>query len=225
MNWKSSQTWLLVGAVALALFAIYTFASPDTMLQPVASPQENLQTTSAGRTSSRAQATPRVERIPGIEPLRTDLLEPVSATFRSGRNIFAFVEPPPPPPPAPPPPPPDKDKDGIPDFQDNCPGLANPDQTDIDRNGVGAACQEGNEIPPPPPPPQPPAFNYKYLGTFGSASRPIATFSSNGEIVNVRVGETFGNGRFTLRKIGIESVDIGFPGFPADVTRRIPLGQ
>ncbi|MFL5309495.1 MAG: thrombospondin type 3 repeat-containing protein, partial [Myxococcales bacterium] len=38
------------------------------------------------------------------------------------------TEPPPPPPPPPPLPPPDKDKDGVPDFRDNCPGVANPSQ-------------------------------------------------------------------------------------------------
>ena len=84
------------------------------------------------------------------------------------------------------------------------------------------------EPPPPPPPPpaapQPPPFNYKYIGTFGRPENPIATFSGNGEIVNVRVGETI-QGKFILRTIGIESVEIGYVGFPPDVKSRIPLGQ
>jgi hypothetical protein len=119
--------------------------------------------------------------------------------------------------------PPDKDKDGVPDFQDNCVALANPDQVDIDRNGIGDACQTTPVIPPPPPPPTPPEFNYKFLGSFGTAARPIAAFSSGDEIVNVRMGETFG-GKFILRNIGIESVDIGFVGFPPDVRKRVPIG-
>jgi hypothetical protein len=34
----------------------------------------------------------------------------------------------------------DTDRDGIPDDVDNCPGVANPDQTDSDGDGVGDAC-------------------------------------------------------------------------------------
>jgi len=134
--------------------------------------------------------------------------------------------PPPPPPPKPPPPPPDRDKDGVPDFRDNCPDVYNPDQKDIDENGVGDACQQGPVVAKihPPPEPVPPPFTYKYIGTFGSAANPIATFSGNGEIINVRVGETI-DGKFILKNIGIESVDIGFVGFPPNKTTRVPLGQ
>ena len=78
--------------------------------------------------------------------------------------------------------------------------------------------------PPPPAAPQPPPFNYKYIGTFGRPENPIATFSGSGQIVNIRVGETI-DGKFILRTIGIESVEIGYVGFPPDVKSRIPLGQ
>lgn len=37
-------------------------------------------------------------------------------------------------------PPVDTDNDGVPDSQDNCPNVANPDQKDSDGNGVGDAC-------------------------------------------------------------------------------------
>jgi hypothetical protein len=37
-------------------------------------------------------------------------------------------------------PPSDKDNDGIPDYQDNCPNVPNPDQTDSDGNGIGDEC-------------------------------------------------------------------------------------
>jgi hypothetical protein len=70
----------------------------------------------------------------------------------------------------------------------------------------------------------PPTFPYKYIGTFGRPDNPIATFSGNGQLVNVRVGETIEE-KFILRSIGIESVEIGYVGFPPDVKTRVPLGQ
>lgn len=39
------------------------------------------------------------------------------------------------------PPPPDQDGDGVPDTLDNCPTVANPDQTDADGDGTGDACE------------------------------------------------------------------------------------
>ncbi|BDY00758.1 hypothetical protein TPCV302_01500 [Cutibacterium avidum] len=33
-----------------------------------------------------------------------------------------------------------RDGDGVPDTRDNCPTIANQDQTDTDHNGVGDAC-------------------------------------------------------------------------------------
>lgn len=218
MDWRNWRTWLLLVGGILAIFAIYTFASPNTPRDSATMEQGGPQDQRAGLKAERT----RVALTGGLEPIHREWLEPQSGTFRSGRNLFSFVEPPPPPPPKPVLPP-DRDGDGVPDHLDNCPDVYNPDQTDLDRNGIGAACQEGVEIPPPPPPPTPPAFPYKYLGTFGTASRPIAAFSSGDQIVNVRVGETFG-GHFILRSIGIESVDIGFVGFPPDVTKRIPVG-
>ncbi|MHC5023565.1 MAG: lamin tail domain-containing protein [Planctomycetota bacterium] len=38
-------------------------------------------------------------------------------------------------------PPPDADGDGIPDAEDNCPDLPNPDQSDCDNDGIGDVCE------------------------------------------------------------------------------------
>ena len=78
--------------------------------------------------------------------------------------------------------------------------------------------------PQPPPQPVPPQFPYHYIGTFGTAENPIATFSGEGKIVNVHAGEII-DGKFILRGIGIESVEIGYVGFPPEQKTRIAIGQ
>src|SRR5919112_2274055 len=45
----------------------------------------------------------------------------------------------------------DTDGDGVPDNSDNCPQVANPDQRDEDRDGVGRVCDPSDNPPPPPP--------------------------------------------------------------------------
>jgi len=221
MDWMNWKTWTTIGLALVAIFAIYTFAATN---RPVAPPVP----AAAPQTAGTAVRTPPVSAAPGVGVIHTEWLDMQSGSYKSERNLFAYKEPPPPPPPPPkpPPPPPDRDKDGIPDFRDNCPDVYNPDQKDEDENGIGDACQQGPIIKKvhPPPEPVPPPFTYKYIGTFGSAANPIATFSGNGEIINVRVGETI-DGKFVLKNIGIESVDIGFVGFPPNKTTRVPLGQ
>ncbi len=219
MNWK---TLTIAGVVLAALFAIYTFASPDAPIVSSEVPASRETAKPAAQTTVKTPIS-----TPGVDSIHFEWLDAQAGSYKSARNLFAFKEPPPPPPPPapkPPPPPPDRDHDGVPDFKDNCPDLPNPDQTDIDRNGIGDACQTTAVIPPPPPPPVPPNFIYKYIGTFGPPNNQLATFINGDEIINAHVGDTFAQ-RFILRGIGIESVEIGFVGFPKDVTRRIPLGQ
>jgi hypothetical protein len=216
MDWMNWKTWTAAALVILAVFAIYTFAAPDTRNDVAVTAPEPADT--SGKKSAPT---------PGVEPVRTDLLEAASGSYRSSRNLFAYKEPPPPPPPPPappPPPPPDQDKDGVPDFRDNCVSAANPDQRDVDQDGIGTVCEQTPEVPPPPPPPVPPQFTWKFIGMFGRPQNPIATFARDGDLVNVRVGETI-EGKFVLRRIGIESAEIGFVGFPPDVTQKVPLGN
>lgn len=213
MDWTSWKTWTAAAVIALALFAIYSFAAPDA---------------STGAPPAVTVGIPRADtsRTPGVAPVHLDLLDVESGSYHSDRNLFSYKEAPPPPPPqvVTPPPPPDKDRDGIPDFRDNCVSTPNPDQQDIDHDGAGTACESESEIAPPPPAPEPPAFTWKFIGMFGSPRSPIATFARDKDILNARVGDIV-EGKFILRRIGIESVEIGFVGFPRDRTQRIPLGQ
>lgn len=218
MTFADRKLWILGGGAVVLLSALWLFGSNDPDPVAQASPRTQPRRMAAARNGTPGPAS--------IEPIHLEWLQPSTGSYRSRRNLFDYVEPPPPPPPPPPqpaPPPPDRDGDGVPDFQDNCPDVANPDQSDIDRDGVGTACETEPEKVPPPPPPQPPAFRYKFIGTFGPPEAPIAVFTADGELLNVRRGETFG-GKFVLLNIGIESVDIGFVGFPPDVRRRIPVG-
>ena len=227
MDWMNWKTWTTIGVILIAIFAIYAFANSRGGDEPLPAPAAA--STPASPQKARA---PQTAGTPGVPMLHSEWLDPQPGNYKIERNLFTFREPPPPPPPPPPkvqPPPPDQDHDGIPDFRDNCPTVYNPDQKDSDNNGIGDACdtawQEFIKLhPPPPPKPVPPQFTMKYIGTFGPAANPIATFEGNGEIVNVRVGETI-DGKFILRSIGIESVEIGFVGFPADEKTRVPLGQ
>jgi len=49
----------------------------------------------------------------------------------------------------------DGDADGVADLADNCPITSNPDQADSDRDGVGDACEDANDLPSLAPPPIP----------------------------------------------------------------------
>lgn len=217
MDWKNWKTWSLLTAVVLALLVIYAFGNPAGLLRDVnTSPATD--TTPAG--ASQGESPVEAESL-----VRLEMVEPQASSYEIDRNLFGFVEPPPkppPPPPKPPPPPPDSDGDGVPDARDNCPDVPNPDQKDIDRDGIGTACDD-DEKPPPPPKPKPPAFDWKFLGTFGPPHAPIATFSKGGEIVNVREGDVIG-GKFVLKKIGLESAVIGYVDFPNETTR-LAIGQ
>lgn len=118
----------------------------------------------------------------------------VAETYEPGRDPFRFYQPPPPPPEPAPPPVPPPP-----------PRVA----------------------PPPPPPepavPQPPPVDVQYLGRFGPEDDPIAVFSNGEEIYNVRTGGVI-QGKFRVARIGYESADLAFVGFPDAPAERLPIG-
>jgi hypothetical protein len=113
----------------------------------------------------------------------------------SGRDLFDLREPTHPPPPTPTPAPPGP---GDPRFIGPLPP------------------------PPPPPAPRPPDITFKFIGTFGRKARPIAVVVQGDQVYVAQAGDTL-FGKFVLRKVGYESIDVGFVGFPESETRRVGI--
>ena len=76
--------------------------------------------------------------------------------------------------------------------------------------------------PPPPPPPQPPAIAFQFTGTFGNPKEPVAAIVAGDRLLLVRQGDVV-DGKFIIRRVGYESLDVGFVGFPEKEVRRIPI--
>ena len=119
-------------------------------------------------------------------------------SMQEGRNIFDFRAPTLPPPPTPTPAPPPPPAPGDPRFVGPLPP------------------------PTPTPTPPPPEISFKFIGIFGSKEKPIAALSQGGTILNAREGDVV-FGQFILRKIGYESIDVGFVGRDPKETRRLGL--
>ena len=69
--------------------------------------------------------------------------------------------------------------------------------------------------------PHPPEIDVRYLGSFGPRAHPIAVFADTGtNVYNAREGDTL-EGKFIVQRIGYESVDLAFVGFPDVPARRL----
>ena len=77
-------------------------------------------------------------------------------------------------------------------------------------------------LPPPTPTPRPPEVSFKFIGTFGPKEHPIAVVQQGDQVLNVRAGDKL-FGKFILKKVGYESIDVGFVGFPESETRRLGI--
>jgi hypothetical protein len=140
-----------------------------------------------------------------VAPDEVPLLSPADLEPRKGtrdvetsRDLFDFREPTPRPLPTPTPAPPPPPRPGDPAF-------------------VGP-------LPPPPPPPTPvpPEIQFRFIGSFGPKDRPIAVLALGDELVNARVGDVVFQ-RFILRRVGYESIDVGFVGYSPAETRRLAI--
>ena len=159
------------------------------------------------RPSSRA----RRNAARSIDPpaVALDRLEapPSGETFSIGRNLFRYGAPKPP----------------------QAPPGAPAGKPAIWRPGGGAPPPAADQpLTPPvvqtaPPKPQPPPVTVRYLGAFGPKGRTVAVFTDGGEIYDVFEGETFAS-KYVLRRINLETVELGFVGFPDDQIEKLEVG-
>jgi hypothetical protein len=132
-----------------------------------------------------------------VERLRLADLDLEPGEFEIGRDPFRFAAPPPAPPPKP-------------AARQNQPpkrARANP-QAQPNRGAAN---------------PQPPPVDVEYLGRFGPVDGPIAVFSDGREIFNVQQGGVLKE-HFLVDKIGYESADLLFVGFPDVPAKRLAVG-
>ncbi len=144
-------------------------------------------------------------RLADVDIPRLDLeaLRREAATYTPGRDPFRFGPPPAsarPEPPKPQPPPPRSP-----------PTRAEPVQAPVTAPAAS------------PPKPKPPPVDFVYLGSFGPADRRIAVFIKDDEIHNALAGDVLLD-RFIVDKIGFESADIKFVGFPEAPEQRLEAG-
>lgn len=72
--------------------------------------------------------------------------------------------------------------------------------------------------------PRPPAVDIIYLGTMGRDDDPVAVFSDGSAIYNALTGDLVKD-QFQVQRIGYESVDLLFVGFPDEPAVRLAIGR
>jgi hypothetical protein len=181
------------------VFAVVRWRGRDRQAAP---PPGNTATLSTEGDEPRRGGRPRPrevspDEVPLISPDDLDP-RPSGRAAGAGRDLFDFRPPTerPLPTPTPPPPPPPAPGDA---------GFVGP-------------------LPPPPPPPTPapPDIGFRFIGSFGPRERPIAVLVLGDQVVNARAGDVVFD-QFIVRKVGYESIDIGFVGFSPSETRRLGI--
>jgi hypothetical protein len=138
-----------------------------------------------------------------VEILRVADLDRTPRPLVAGRDPWRFIDPPPPPIKPPPPP-----------RQPTAAELAELErrrreaELEAERQRLEAAK------------PRPPEFTMEYLGYFGPADKKIAVFMNGKNQINVLEGDKIQN-QFIVERIGYESVDIRFVGFPDVPPKRV----
>ena len=152
--------------------------------------------------SSRQGTTETVE-LPEVVDLRLDDLQAVSGDFEQGRDPFNQQEPDP----EPAPPPPEASRTALQEAMER----ARQQRNEESEARVARAT------------PKPPPVDVVFLGSFGPSSSRLAVFSDGSEIFNVGEGDVLKN-KFVVVRIGFESADLGFVGFPEAPAQRLEIG-
>ncbi|HEX6901568.1 MAG TPA: hypothetical protein VF789_17705 [Thermoanaerobaculia bacterium] len=138
-----------------------------------------------------------------VEILRVADLDRQPGPLVAGRDPWRFIDPPPPPIKPPPPP-----------RQPTAEELAELERrrlAELERARL-AAIEAAK--------PRPPEFTMEYLGYFGPEDKKIAVFTNGKNQINVLEGDRIQN-QFIVERIGYESVDIRFVGFPDVPAKRV----
>lgn len=132
-----------------------------------------------------------------VEVIRSDRLEVAPRPFEVGRDLFRYGPPPPPPPPS-------------------------PEELARQRREAEARRLAAEEAARRAAVPRPPAVTVRFLGSFGPERKRIAVFTASDgrSVLNALEGDVL-EGRFVVVRIGFESVDLGFVGFPDVAPRRL----
>jgi len=157
---------------------------------------------SGGRTTGLAEQDWRTT-LPEVEELHSSALEVGTEALSEGRDPFQAGRPEPPPQPK-------------------------PTESDIRQRIEEARQRRATEVtevaaPVRPPVPRPPAIDVVYLGSFGNGRKRLAVFTDGSEIFNVPEGDILKD-KFVVVKIGMESADLGFIGFPEAPAKRLEIG-
>ena len=152
---------------------------------------------------SSRQATTEADGLPEVVDLRLDDLQAVSGEFEQGRDPFNQREPEP----EPTPPPPETSRTALQEAMER----ARQQRNEESKARMAQAT------------PKPPPVDVVFLGSFGPSSSRLAVFSDGSEIFNVGEGDVLKN-KFIVVRIGFESADLGFVGFPEAPAQRLEIG-
>lgn len=210
----SRQKTLLLILGGLALITAWRYFGPSSqgdadLRGPVAArPAVDSEGDAVGRSRPASRSESRPPR-PGdrVSQIRIAELDGIPSLGATGRDPWSFVDPPPPPPVKQPPP--------RPLSAAELEAMRRQRELEEERRRL-AAIEAAK--------PRPAEFTWQYIGQFGPANKRIAVFSDGKKTYNALEGETLDK-KFILARIGLESVEIRFVGFPEVPAKRVGIGR